>query len=156
MSLTMPVWLESWTSQDLHPVFRMNLPEGFLLEAIRRAIAKLVGDDDLSVLRVTGGNPVGRNRFSTPDGLNPEVQDTPESLAGTKKWWPRKMLEKFGVSHLSLAEKKMGEIAGRTAASVTEVRWLIRGYIADHPQFRETGERMVSVWSDGVRGYLES
>jgi HipA-like protein len=43
VSLTMPVRLESWVSRDLHPVFQMNLPEGALLEAIRRAIAKVVG-----------------------------------------------------------------------------------------------------------------
>jgi serine/threonine-protein kinase HipA len=60
VSLTMPVRLESWASRDLHPVFQMNLPEGALLEAIRRAIAKVVGEDDLSILRVTGGNQVGR------------------------------------------------------------------------------------------------
>ncbi len=64
VSLTMPVRLESWVSRELHPVFQMNLPEGALLESIRRAIAKLVGDDDLSILRVTGGNQVGRNRFA--------------------------------------------------------------------------------------------
>ncbi|MCX5810406.1 MAG: HipA N-terminal domain-containing protein, partial [Proteobacteria bacterium] len=64
VSLTMPVRLESWASRDLHPIFQMNLPEGALLEAIRRAIAKVVGEDDLSILRVTGGNQVGRNRFS--------------------------------------------------------------------------------------------
>jgi len=43
VSLTMPVRVESWVSRDLHPIFQMNLPEGALLEAIRRAIAKVVG-----------------------------------------------------------------------------------------------------------------
>ena len=64
VSLTMPVRLESWLSRDIHPIFQMNLPEGALLEVIRRAIAKLVGEDDLTILRVTGGNQIGRNRFS--------------------------------------------------------------------------------------------
>jgi serine/threonine-protein kinase HipA len=57
----MPVRLESWISRELHPIFQMNLPEGVLLKAIRRAIVKLIGEDDLSILRVTGGNQVGRN-----------------------------------------------------------------------------------------------
>ena len=39
VSLTMPVRLESWVSRDLHPVFQMNLPEGALLETIRRSLA---------------------------------------------------------------------------------------------------------------------
>jgi serine/threonine-protein kinase HipA len=58
----------------------MNLPEGALLEVIRRAISKVVGDDDLSILRVTGGNQVGRNRFSLPGEAFPVISETPESL----------------------------------------------------------------------------
>lgn len=80
VSLTMPVRLESWLSRDLHPIFQMNLPEGALLEAIRRAIAKLAGEDDLTILRVTGGNQIGRNRFSLPGDSAPGVVETAESL----------------------------------------------------------------------------
>ena len=80
VSLTMPVRLESWLSRDLHPIFQMNLPEGALLEAIRRAIAKLAGEDDLTILRVTGGNQIGRNRFSLPGDTAPGVVESAESL----------------------------------------------------------------------------
>src|SRR6266704_3451839 len=80
VSLTMPVRLESWLSRDLHPVFQMNLPEGALLDAIRRAIAKLAGVDDLTILRVTGGNQVGRNRFSLYEDTAPGIVETVESL----------------------------------------------------------------------------
>jgi len=80
VSLTMPHRLESWVSSELHPVFQMNLPEGALLETIRRAIAKIIGEDDLSILRVTGGNQVGRNRFSLPGSEYPGFKETTESL----------------------------------------------------------------------------
>lgn len=80
VSLTMPVRLESWVSRDLHPIFQMNLPEGALLETIRRAIAKVIGEDDLSILRVTGGNQVGRNRFSLPSDEMPHLTETRENL----------------------------------------------------------------------------
>lgn len=80
VSLTMPVRLESWESKNLHPVFQMNLPEGALLDAIRRAVAKLAGEDDLTILRVTGGNQIGRNRFSLPGDQSPGVVETRESL----------------------------------------------------------------------------
>lgn len=80
VSLTMPVRLESWLSRDLHPIFQMNLPEGALLETIRRAIAKLAGETDLTILRVTGGNQIGRNRFSLPGDAAPGVVETAESL----------------------------------------------------------------------------
>ncbi len=80
VSLTMPVRLESWLSREIHPVFQMNLPEGALLEAIRRAIAKLAGNDDLTVLRVTGGNQIGRNRYALPEAPSPGIVETRESL----------------------------------------------------------------------------
>lgn len=80
VSLTMPIRLASWMSADLHPVFQMNLPEGALLETIRNAIAKFIGEDDLSLLRVTGGNQVGRNRFSLPADDHPGIAETAESL----------------------------------------------------------------------------
>ncbi|MCK5913740.1 MAG: type II toxin-antitoxin system HipA family toxin [Desulfuromusa sp.] len=80
VSLTMPVRLESWSSADLHPIFQMNLPEGDLLAAVRRAIAKIIGDDDLSVLLATGGNQIGRNRFSAATEATPSKNGEIESL----------------------------------------------------------------------------
>lgn len=355
VSLTMPVRMESWVIPELHPIFQMNLPEGALLAAIRQAIAKVIGDDDLSILRVTGGNQVGRNRFSLPGAVAPGLVESPESLeellsypdttelfhelvsryalrsgisgvqpkimlgatqrgtiasagyivkswgtdypqlganeffcmsavklaglpvpefflsdngglfvmkrfdvnpvdnrplgfedmcalqgvgasrkygssyervarsikdfvsdrhlmaarkqffatlalsvmvgngdahlknfgilypspsaqvtlapvydvvtttayirqdvpalalAGTKKWWPRKMLEQFAITHLSLSVKTIGEIIERVADAVMQTRLLIPNYINDHPEFREIGARMTAIWEDGVK-----
>jgi serine/threonine-protein kinase HipA len=80
VSLTMPVRLKSWESRDLHPVFQMNLPEGALLIAVRNAIAKVAGTDDMTVLRVVGGNTIGRNRFSRLEDDTPMFPSEPESL----------------------------------------------------------------------------
>ena len=80
VSLTMPVRLKSWQSRDLHPVFQMNLPEGALLVAVRSAIAKVAGTDDLTILRILGGNPIGRNRFSRVEDDAPGFPSAPESL----------------------------------------------------------------------------
>jgi len=353
VSLTMPLRLQSWISPELHPIFQMNLPEGALLEAIRRAIAKIIGDDDLSLLLVTGGEQIGRNRFSSaadkPPAINGDVEsleelltypDTQElfhelvgkyairsgvsgiqpkvlldatskgtlfaagfivkswgsdypclganeffcmtaartaglnvpefhlsdngglflmrrfdrdndgcalgfedmcslqalgtsqkyagsyervakslshfisgvflqaarrqffatlvlssmvrngdahlknfgvlypsprepvrlapiydivttvaylrhdipalSLAGAKKWWPRKMLEQFAVTHLLLTVGEIDEIFARLADAVMETRRLIPTYISEHPEFRETGEAMLAAWASGV------
>ena len=357
VSLTMPVRLESWVSRELHPIFQMNLPEGALLEAIRRAIAKVIGEDNLSILRVTGGNQVGRNRYSLPSDDSPCIAETPQSLdelltypdtrelfqelvtryalrsgisgvqpkvlleatergtltsagyivkswgtdypclaaneyfcmtaakraglstpefflsknggffimrrfdvtsdgapigfedmcslqalgtaqkysssyervaksikdfisgdqlmaareqlfatlvlsvmlrngdahlknfgvlytspldavtlapvydivtttayikkdvpaltlAGTKKWWPRKILERFAVAHLSLPAGTVCATFNCLAEAVTETRGIIPGYIAEHPEFREIGELMMSEWNEGVNGLV--
>lgn len=357
VSLTMPVRLESWVSRELHPIFQMNLPEGALLEAIRSAIAKVIGEDDLSILRVTGGNQVGRNRYALPSNGSPQISETPESLdellaypdttelfhelvtkyalrsgisgvqpkvlldasqrgtvtsagyivkswgtdypylaaneyfcmtaakraglptpefflsnngglfimrrfditpegeaigfedmcslqalgtarkyastyervsksirdfvsgnnlmkareqffstlilsvmlrngdahlknfgvlytipldtvelapvydvvtttayiskdvpaltlAGTKKWWPRKLLERFAVAHLSLPISTVSNVLSRTAEAVTETRTLIPGYIAEHQEFKKIGERMMAAWDEGLKGLM--
>ncbi len=351
----MPVRLQSWASDELHPIFQMNLPEGALLETIRRAIAKIVGDDDYSILLATGGSQVGKNRFAAVDeepktqrtseslediltypdtrelfhelleryalrsgvsGVQPKVlldaqergtlstagyivkswgtdypqlaaneyfcmtaarkaglpvpefhlaengglfvmrrfdiddrgvalgfedmcslqalgtaqkyrstyervakslrsfvsgeelaaarrqffamlvlssmvrngdahlknfgvlyssphssitmapvydivttaayirHDVPAlSLAGTKKWWPRKMLESFAMTHLSLSVGDIAQIIDRTAEAVLETRRLIPIYGGDHPEFGATCEAMLAAWDEGVRGF---
>ncbi len=356
VSLTMPVRLESWVTPELHPIFQMNLPEGDLLGAIRRAISKIMSDDDLSLLHVTGGNQIGRNRFTSteenapienrdkesleslltyPDtkdlfhellnryairsgvsGMQPKVlldatergalsssgyivktwgadypqlaaneyfcmtaakaagltvpefhlaengglfvmkrfdktesgnslgfedmcslqalgtaqkyrgtyervakslknfvsgenlpnarrqffatlvlssmvrngdahlknfgvlypstqgkvnmapvydvvtttayikSDVPAlALDGTKKWWPRKTLERFAINHLSMSKSNVDETIERLADAVMETRQLIPEYITDHPDFREVGENMMSIWEEGAGAF---
>lgn len=54
LSLTMPVRLESYSYDGLHPFFQMNMPEGVLRDAIEKATAKEFGSDDLTVLALLG------------------------------------------------------------------------------------------------------
>jgi serine/threonine-protein kinase HipA len=74
------------------------------------------------------------------------------TLAGTKKWWPRKMLERFAITHLSLPAGTVSAIFSRMAEAVTETQAMIPGYITAHPEFREIGERMMDLWNEGVNG----
>lgn len=39
VSLLMPLRLEQYASRELHPIFQMNLPEGYVLERLRSASA---------------------------------------------------------------------------------------------------------------------
>jgi len=72
------------------------------------------------------------------------------SLVGTKKWWPRKVLERFAVTHLSLPVAAIADVFNRIAEAVTETGKMIPRYIAEHPEFREIGERMMTQWDEGV------
>ncbi len=72
------------------------------------------------------------------------------SLAGSKKWWPRKMLEKFAVAHLSLPVGKINRIFDQVAEGVNDTRVLLADYMKINPDFRAIGERMLSVWDEGV------
>jgi len=71
VSLTMPVRAEPWRwPRDLHPFFRQNLPEGYLLNIIREEFGPLLDGTDLSLLAVVGGMGIGRVTV-TPEGGKP-------------------------------------------------------------------------------------
>jgi serine/threonine-protein kinase HipA len=61
VSLAMPVRRDPWVwPRALHPYFRQNLPEGFLLSIIREDFGRLLDGTDLSVLAVVGSATIGR------------------------------------------------------------------------------------------------
>jgi len=61
ISLTMPVRKAQYAHAVLHPIFQMNLPEGFLLEELQNRLAKIVHLDPMMLLALSGGQaPIGR------------------------------------------------------------------------------------------------
>jgi serine/threonine-protein kinase HipA len=71
VSLAMPVREEPWRwPRDLHPFFRQNLPEGYLLSVIREEFGPILDGTDLSLLAVVGGMSIGRVTV-TPEGAVP-------------------------------------------------------------------------------------
>jgi serine/threonine-protein kinase HipA len=77
VSLTMPVREEAWRwPRDLHPFFRQNLPEGYLLNLIREQFGPLLDGTDLSLLAVVGAMGIGRVTI-TPEGVEPGTELQP-------------------------------------------------------------------------------
>ncbi|SEK31981.1 HipA N-terminal domain-containing protein [Roseateles sp. YR242] len=74
-SLTMPLRARPYESAQLHPIFHMNLPEGFVLEQLRNRLAKSSGMDPLLLLSVLGSQaPIGRLRFAVDgQGVRPQT-----------------------------------------------------------------------------------
>lgn len=61
VSLTMPVRTESYVWDDmLHPVFQMNLPEGYLLQVLQEQLGPQITASPMALLSVVGRNMVGR------------------------------------------------------------------------------------------------
>ena len=139
VSLTMPLRLESWVSHELHPIFQMNLPEGALLDAIRRTIAKLAGDDDLTILRVTGGNQIGRNRFSLPADPTPGIMETRESLDELLSYPDTEELFHDLVSRYALRSGISGVqpkvmLAAMERGTATVGGYIVKSWGSDYPQ----------------------
>jgi serine/threonine-protein kinase HipA len=67
VSLTMPVQASPWLwPRDLHPFFRQNLPEGYLLSILREMLGSALDGTDLSLLAVVGRNGIGRVTVTPP------------------------------------------------------------------------------------------
>ena len=67
VSLTMPVRTE-WFPWDepLHPIFQMNLPEGYLLQVLQEEFGPHIGGSPVNLLSVIGRNMVGRIQVAPP------------------------------------------------------------------------------------------
>ncbi len=61
ISLSMPVRTEEYRRRELHPIFQMNLPEGYVLEQLRNRLSKTVKVDPMLLLALSGSSaPIGR------------------------------------------------------------------------------------------------
>jgi serine/threonine-protein kinase HipA len=79
VSLTMPPRLQPYDSANLHPIFQMNLPEGYLLERLRNRLAKTTGMEPMLLLALLGGDAaIGRIRFA---GATAAPKQAGESLS---------------------------------------------------------------------------
>jgi serine/threonine-protein kinase HipA len=86
VSLTMPVRTESYVWDDqLHPVFQMNLPEGYLLQVLQEEFGPHISASPIALLSVIGRNMVGRLQVAPPAAALDELAkpvDVAELLKG--------------------------------------------------------------------------
>jgi len=69
VSLTMRVRPDAYIWDDvLHPVFQMNLPEGYLLQVLQEQFGPHVGASPMALLSVIGRNMIGRIQVAGPGG----------------------------------------------------------------------------------------
>jgi len=66
VSLVMPYDPTPAVTNVLHPIFDMNVPEGYLADQIKRRMAKHMQMDEMRLLSVIGGNQIGRLTYRDP------------------------------------------------------------------------------------------
>lgn len=68
ISLLMPLRVDEYRHRELHPIFQMNLPEGYVLEQLRNRLAKVANVDPMLLLALSGSSsPIGRVKVSSPE-----------------------------------------------------------------------------------------
>lgn len=133
-SLLMPVRTESYVYPELHPLFRMNLPEGFLLGILQEQLGPLLGASPLELLAVVGRNSIGRVKVA-PVGSGPQPSPMPFEIKDLLKGDNSeeafvKLVRRFATSGVSgvvpkfLAPNAFGESLKGT---LTTDRYIIKG-----------------------------
>lgn len=81
VSLTMRARREPWLWDDvLHPIFQMNLPEGYLLQVLQEQFGPHIGASPMALLSVIGRNMIGRVQVA-PAGAKLDEPATPVDVA---------------------------------------------------------------------------
>lgn len=89
ISLLMPARFEDYRHRELHPIFQMNLPEGYVLEQLRNRLAKIANVDPMLLLGLSGSSsPIGRVAVSSAevDALLGRQQFQGEKLSEILAW----------------------------------------------------------------------
>jgi serine/threonine-protein kinase HipA len=146
VSLTMPVRTESYVWDDeLHPIFRMNLPEGYLLQVLQEEFGPHIGASPIALLSVIGRNMVGRLQVAPPDAsLNEAAKpvEVAELLKGdnSEEAFSQLVREhaRSGVSgvlpkFLDTEEKKQGGLGTHRKATLLTHQHIIKGSSAKLP-----------------------
>jgi serine/threonine-protein kinase HipA len=82
VSLTMRVRQDPYLWDDvLHPVFQMNLPEGYLLQVLQEQFGPHIGASPMALLSVVGRNMIGRIQIA-PSGTDLDEPPKPVDVAG--------------------------------------------------------------------------
>jgi serine/threonine-protein kinase HipA len=86
ISLTMPQRAMPYAQPALHPIFQMNLPEGYVLERLRQRFAKAARLTPMLMLALTGqAAAIGRVRLAAPSSGDAQEQRG-ERLAEILAW----------------------------------------------------------------------
>jgi serine/threonine-protein kinase HipA len=146
VSLTMPVRTESYGwDQPLHPIFQMNLPEGYLLQVLQEEFGPHIGGNPVNLLSVIGRNMVGRIQVAPPGAALDEPArpiEVAELLKGdnSEEAFSQLVREhaKSGVSgvlpkFLDTEEKKQAGMGGHNKATVLTHDHIIKGSSARLP-----------------------
>ncbi|KPW29782.1 Uncharacterized protein ALO59_02565 [Pseudomonas amygdali pv. mellea] len=89
ISLLMPPRADEYRHRELHPIFQMNLPEGYVLEQLRNRLAKIASVDPMLLLALSGSSsPIGRVAVHSPevDALLQRQQFPGERLDEILSW----------------------------------------------------------------------
>lgn len=134
VSLLMPVRTESYGYPELHPLFRMNLPEGFLLSVLQEVAGPQIGASPLNLLALVGRNAIGRVKV-TAEGADPTTLPVSFELKSILKGDNSEeafvqLVRQFAVSGVSGVVPKFllpGTIGDHNKGTLATEKYIVKG-----------------------------
>ena len=137
VALAMPTRPQPYNRGAIHPIFEMNLPEGYVRRYLSERLRRYTQVDDMLFLAIQGVNGIGRLDYDA--GLEGEAS-TPEALAEILHWDGRKglfseLLERhlFDTT-LSGMQPKVAITAASAKASLIHSSYIVKTSGDNYPQ----------------------
>lgn len=134
VSLTMPVRAKGYVHPDLHPIFEMHLPEGYLLSVIKKHFSKLVATDDFGLLQLLAPSIEGRVRYAqradqddSPVTLDRLLHPESENLFG-------ELVERFAMSSAVSGVQPKVLVQMQDKATLSLKHYIVKAWGDDYPQ----------------------
>ncbi len=71
---------------------------------------------------------------------------------GKKTWTPGKNLVKFIVGTFGISAREQAILLESISDAVAQTVPLVREKMAEHPEFKDIGKRMLLAWQEGITG----
>src|ERR1039457_4067707 len=142
VSLTMPVRTESYLWDDeLHPIFRMNLPEGYLLQVLQEEFGPHIGASPVALLSVIGRNMVGRLKVAAPGAELLKGDNSEEAFSQLVREHAKSGVSGVLPKFLDTEAKKERGLGQHKKATLLTHQHIIKGSSARLP-FATTNEHL--------------
>lgn len=133
VSLTMPVRFRDYVHPQLHPVFEMHLPEGYLLSVLKKQFAKLTDTDDFGLLRLLAPSIRGRVHFGVAGSAVPDNLELDRLLYGHNEGLFEELVQRFALrSALSGVQPKvLAQVENK--ATLTLEDYIVKSWGPEYP-----------------------
>lgn len=134
VSLTMPVRARSFEHSRLPPIFEMHLPEGYLLDVLKRHFSKLIGSSDLSLLQLIGPNMRGRLGYQQTGNSQQNQPLTLDNLINPSAGLFEELVERFALqSPISGVQPKiLAQVENKASLQLED--FIVKAWGPEYPE----------------------
>ncbi|WP_373000942.1 type II toxin-antitoxin system HipA family toxin [Sulfurimonas sp.] len=133
VSLTMQVRVRDYLNRQLHPLFEMHLPEGYLLSVIKKHYSKLTKTDDFGLLSLMSSKVKGRISYENSASTNQEVLTLDTLLHPENENLFEELVDRFALSSAisGVQPKVLAKVQDKATLSFDE--YIVKSWGDDYP-----------------------